>query len=66
MACPFGSRFEQELEMLKQYEPNLYKAALNVFGCSIEYTRTYREYKAEAKRNVTELDGQMKFNTIQK
>ena len=46
-ACPFGSRFEQELEMLRKYEPKLYKAAYNVFRESIEYTRAYRKYKSE-------------------
>ncbi|MCL2215793.1 MAG: phosphoadenosine phosphosulfate reductase family protein [Defluviitaleaceae bacterium] len=50
-ACPFGSRFEQELEMLRQHEPDLYIAAMNIFGDSIEYTRAYRKYKAGRKRN---------------
>ncbi|MCM1165649.1 MAG: phosphoadenosine phosphosulfate reductase family protein [Ruminococcus sp.] len=57
-ACPFGSKFEQELEMLKNHEPNLYKAALNIFGDSIEYTRAYRKYKAErsgAQANANQL-----------
>ncbi len=57
-ACPFGSRFEQELEMLRTYEPNLYVAALNIFGDSIEYTRAYRKYKdehSEGKTNPNQL-----------
>lgn len=43
--CPFGRYFEKELEVARIYEPKLYKAALNVFGPSIEYTRAYYEYR---------------------
>jgi 3'-phosphoadenosine 5'-phosphosulfate sulfotransferase (PAPS reductase)/FAD synthetase len=42
--CPFGPNFEHELKMAETYEPNLYKAAMFVFGKSYEYTRRYREY----------------------
>lgn len=48
--CPFGSRFEEELELMKKYEPKLYTAAVNIFGASYEYTRKYREYKERRKR----------------
>lgn len=55
-ACPFGSKFEDELRTIKQYEPQLYKAAQSVFGKSYEYTRKYREFKAKmkAKRKPTQ------------
>lgn len=43
--CPFGRDFEAELSAAEKYEPNLYRAALNVFGKSYEYTRKYREYR---------------------
>ena len=43
--CPFGSGFEDELEIIKKYQPKLYKAIVNIFGQSYEYTRKYREYK---------------------
>lgn len=53
--CPFGSGFEHELEVVKQYEPKLYTAACNIFGPSYEYTRRYRQfkerYKAEKRRH---------------
>lgn len=45
--CPFGKHFERELEAAKKYEPNLYKAACNVFGPSYEYTRQYRAFAQE-------------------
>lgn len=48
--CPFNSRWEEELEVIKQYEPKLYKAACNIFGPSYEYTRKYRAFKESWKR----------------
>ena len=48
--CPFGGGFEEELEIMKQYEPILYKAVNNIFGASYEYTRAFREYRARKKK----------------
>lgn len=48
-ACPFSSGFEKELETIKKHEPQLYKAANAIFGKSYEYTRKYREFKAQKK-----------------
>lgn len=50
VCCPFGSRFEEELEIVKQYEPKLYAAACKIFGPSYEYTRQYRRFKESLKR----------------
>ena len=47
--CPFGSNFEEELRLLKMYEPNLHKAVCNIFGKSYEYTRKYRAFKEKHK-----------------
>lgn len=47
--CPFSSKFEEELEIIQKYEPQLYKAVNNIFGKSYEYTRKYREFKANFK-----------------
>ena len=47
--CPFGSHFEDELKLIKTYEPKLYKAVNSIFGDSYEYTRKYREFKREVK-----------------
>ena len=43
--CPFGRKFEFELEVIKNYEPKFYNAVNNVFKDSYEYTRAYREFK---------------------
>lgn len=42
--CPFGRDFEAELEVIKTYEPKLYKTVNNIFGKSYEYTGKYREF----------------------
>lgn len=43
-ACPFGD-YEKELEILKDYEPKLYKAAVSVFGDSYKYTDAYKVFR---------------------
>lgn len=48
--CPFGSRFESELEIVKREEPVLYNLANKVFGQSYEYTRLFRCFKESLKR----------------
>ena len=69
VGCPFGSRFEQELEILRRYEPKLYKAAVSVFQKSYEYTRRYKEYKArrdlEERRKKQQVEGQCEMAEIQ-
>lgn len=42
--CPFGKDFEQELQIIEQHEPKLYKAVNKIFKDSYEYTRKYREF----------------------
>lgn len=43
--CPFGKRFENELEIIKEHEPKLYKAVNNIFGESYDYTRGFLEFR---------------------
>lgn len=50
VCCPFGSKFEEELEIVKKHEPKLYAAANKIFGPSYEYTRQYRRFKEAYKR----------------
>ena len=63
--CPISYKAVEDLEMIRPYEPNLVKAAWNIFGKSYEYRAKYKKYKAdrlradrERKRNV---EGQMSF-----
>lgn len=41
--CPYGRDFENELKIIKKYEPKLYNACNYIFGKSYEYTRKYRK-----------------------
>lgn len=52
--CPFSSRFEDELQMLQEHEPQLYKVVCNIFGPSYEYTRAYRKFRDEMKEKENE------------
>lgn len=45
--CPISARAIEDLERLKLFEPNLYKAAWNIFGDSYNYRKKYVEYKKE-------------------
>ena len=48
--CPISYKAVSDLEMIKPYEPNVVKAAWNIFGKSYEYRQKYNEYKAERMR----------------
>lgn len=56
--CPYGKELEQELDAIRKYEPNLYKAVNNIFGKSYEYTKQYRKF-CERKKQEEKLNGQM-------
>ena len=45
--CPYGRDFEEELRIIEEHEPKLYKAVNNIFKDSYEYTRKYREFCRE-------------------
>lgn len=49
--CPYGRNFEEELEAMRKYEPQLYKAVNNIFADSYEYTRKYREFVRKMRNN---------------
>jgi len=49
VGCPCNSKAEQELGIVAQYEPQLAKAAMSVFGASYDYKRRYAEYKTKNK-----------------
>ncbi len=44
VGCPFNLNVEKELELVKEYEPTMYKKAYNIFGKSYEYTALYKEF----------------------
>ena len=61
--CPISYRAVDDLELIRPHEPNLVKAAWNVFGDSYRYRQAYNDYKArrDAENRMTAgvLDGQM-------
>lgn len=51
--CPFGQNFEEELEVIQEYEPRLFKGINNIFGNAYEHTRLYKEYiKTQKEKDV--------------
>jgi 3'-phosphoadenosine 5'-phosphosulfate sulfotransferase (PAPS reductase)/FAD synthetase len=49
VGCPFNPHISEELAVIEQNEPNLYLAAVNVFGKSYAYTAKYRAFIKEMK-----------------
>lgn len=44
--CPISHKAVEDLEKIRPYEPNVVKAAWNIFGKSYEYRAKYNAYKA--------------------
>ncbi len=59
VGCPYDPKIIDELEIIKKYEPNLYKAAVHVFGKSYEYTAKYRAFAREMKQKEKQIKGQL-------
>lgn len=53
--CPISYRATQDLEVLKKYEPQVVKAAYNIFGKSYEYRAKYNEYKKKRRAEKKSL-----------
>ena len=49
--CSISSRATEDLELLKEYEPKIYKAAWNIFGDSYRYRKQYDEYRKKRQRH---------------
>lgn len=68
--CPISYKAVEDLEKIRPYEPNLVKAAWNVFGKSYEYRAKYNDYKKkriEEERNKAacqKMDGQMMMECV--
>lgn len=67
--CSISAKATEDLEKIRPYEPNLVKAAWNVFGDSYRYRQQYNSYKTfrqawdnEQKKTANnEIKGQMNF-----
>lgn len=54
VGCPFSKHITEELAVIEEHEPNLYKAAMHLFGKSYEYTAKYRAFAKEMKAKERE------------
>lgn len=61
--CPISYKAVEDLAKIGKYEPNLEKAAWNVFGKSYEYRQKYNEYKQkrmrDEKKEAEQIPGQI-------
>lgn len=48
--CPISYAAVDDLEKIRPFEPNVVKAAWNIFGKSYEYRQKYNAYKASRKK----------------
>lgn len=49
--CSISAKAIEDLEKIRPFEPNLVKAAWNVFGDSYNYRQQYNKYKARRRQN---------------
>lgn len=61
--CPISHKAVDDLELIRPYEPNVVKAAWNIFGKSYEYRAKYNQYKANRMR-AEKSGGQMSIEEI--
>ncbi len=63
--CPISYKAVDDLELIRPHEPNVVKAAWNIFGKSYEYRKKYNDYKdarmREEKKRRANIEGQMDF-----
>lgn len=58
--CSISYRATEDLKIIEPYEPNVVKAAWNIFGPSYDYRAKYNAYKERRKR-AENNDGQQVF-----
>lgn len=59
--CPISYRAVDDLELIMKYEPNVVKAAWNIFGDSYRYRQKYNEYKRRRMIEEEQVPGQMRL-----
>lgn len=68
--CPISYKAVDDLELIAKHEPNVVKAAWNIFGPSYLYRQKYNEYKKrrmnEEKEKAAEIEGQMSIYDFMK
>lgn len=60
--CPISSKAVEDLKRIEPYEPNVVKAAWNLFGDSYRYRQQYNEFKAKKRaEEKAKADNQISF-----
>lgn len=62
--CPISYKATDDLELIRPYEPNLVKAAWNVFGDSYRYRAKYVRYKKDRMEKEDQVEGQLAFEDL--
>ena len=62
--CPISYKAVDDLELIRPYEPNLVRAAWNVFGASYRYRQAYVAYKKARMSMDREIVGKMTISDI--
>lgn len=57
--CAISARAASDLELIRPYEPNVVKAAWNIFGDSYRYRAQYNEYKSRRQAEKKAAKAQM-------
>lgn len=61
--CPISYRAVDDLKLIGKYEPNVVKAAWNIFGDSYRYRAKYNAYKKERMEREKAEEGQIEGQT---
>ena len=56
VGCPFNSKVGKDLQIIKQYEPQMYKACINIFGESYRLMDKYLNRKDKVFSDEEQLD----------
>lgn len=62
--CSISANAIRDLEILKPYEPKIYKAAWNIFGDSYRYRQQYNKYKAARRAEEKKLKLETEQNNV--
>ncbi|MCH1984179.1 phosphoadenosine phosphosulfate reductase family protein [Ruminococcus sp. OA3] len=63
--CPISYKAVEDLEKIRQYEPNVVKAAYNIFGKSYEYRKSYNDYKENRRKAEKEAKNRMEDQNVE-
>ena len=58
--CPISYKAVEDLDKIRPYEPNVVKAAYNIFGKSYEYRAKYNKYK-EQRRAAEKIEDNLQI-----